>query len=605
MAALEARFVPAAVYDAQLGTGCIEGTRIGILQDVEAWIKNPKGPQIFWLTGMSGMGRSTIAWSCCSRASEDSEMLLGGSFFCSRSTGLVAQRDVLCVVPTLVQLLARQSTKFSLALADELARDPDVLHKQVGVQVQQLLYKPLLALKGTRVPIVFVIDGLDECGGQILANGPSAGSESHSIISDMVEALVALSRSPIKLPVKFIITSRPETRIRNTSIYDSHFSAVIRLHTISKEQTSADIRLYIATTLSRPASLRARFTEEDREMLLRLCDGLFIVAAIALRYALGASIDLAPERLRTLLNSARDKLTTVAAAPLDCIYDLILSDGATVNQPNSGEHLALASLLCARAPLSVSALADLLGMKRHQLRASLSNLYAVLHVPDDDGEPSLRMHHASFGDYLIDRAPGHLRISEPFGHDTLARGCFRVMKTHLHFNVSGSRSSYEPNSGIKPASITLSLEYACLQWIYHTIGLVEPMTLNELIDGIFRPRFLFWLEVMSVLCQLRRAAAMIFLAAATVSLIIQEYPKQLLRLECRYNLRSCPCFFVTPALSLYRRGRLLSTVRLTFISQLFLSPRRILWSTEPLLRSAQVSYPSPRTVLIDQLGGWS
>jgi len=40
--------------------------------------------------------------------------------------------------------------------------------------------------------------------------------------------------------------------------------------------------------------------------------------------------------------------------------------------------------------------------------------------------------------------------------------------------------------------------------------------LNKMVGVIFRPRFLFWLEVMSVLRQVRRAAAMLIFAAVTV-----------------------------------------------------------------------------------------
>jgi len=37
-----------------------------------------------------------------------------------------------------------------------------------------------------------------------------------------------------------------------------------------------------------------------------------------------------------------------------------------------------------------------------------------------------------------------------------------------------------------------------------------------MIHGIFRPRLLFWLEVMSILAQVRRAAAILVFAAGTV-----------------------------------------------------------------------------------------
>jgi len=67
-----------------------------------------------------------------------------------------------------------------------------------------------------------------------------------------------------------------------------------------------------------------------------------------------------------------------------------------------------------------------------------------------------------------------------------------------------------------PDFISLSLEYACLQWIYHVADVHDPSILEDFINDVFRPRILFWLEVMSVLGRVRRAAAMLMFAAATV-----------------------------------------------------------------------------------------
>ena len=526
----------------------MKDTRVQVLRDIDAWIKDLKGPQIFWLAGMAGTGKSAIAWTVCSRANGDVEVILGGSFFCSRSTGVSGQRDVRCVVPTLAQLMARQSVKFAEALAGELALDPDVLHQQVKVQVEKLLYKPLLSLKDSPVPILFVIDALDECGGQLTENGAFDDAETHRIVSDMLEALVTFSESAVKLLVKFFVTSRPETHIRDTHVSDHAFSKVLRLHTVDKEQVTADIRLYISNRLFATSTLRGLFTEDDINILVDLCNGLFIVAATALGHTLCAGIELARVRFNSLLNASRDSLSIGVTEPLDRMYAVIVEDAARVGdvETNQLETLLriLAALLSARMTLSVAALADLLEIPIGQLHASMTRLHAVVNVPDDDGDASLRPVHASFGDYLFGRASGHIRISKVLGNEALAYGCLHILAKRLHFNVSQSRSSSEPNLALRPSSITLSLEYACLQWIYHISTLLElskkdtssknslrlrflsltqrsshvfhRTSLEKKIGAIFRPRFLFWLEVMSVLDQVQRAAAMLMFAATTV-----------------------------------------------------------------------------------------
>jgi len=523
----------------------MDGTRVQILRDIDNWIKDPKAPQIFWLTGLAGTGKSAIAWTVCFRATEDSKIIFGGSFFCSRSTGSAGQRDVRCVVPTLAQLLARQSKKFSKALADELARNPDVLHKQVSAQVEQLLYKPLLALKNSRVPIIFVIDALDECGGQLgtTGNETSNDAESHRTVSDMLDALVAFSRAQVKLPVKFLVTSRPETHIRDTPVSDTTFSTILRLHSVNKEQVTADIRLYVATRLSSSSQLRARFTADDADILAQLCDGLFIFATTALQYVLGAGIDTAAMRFKTLLNTSRDGLNTSAAAPLDQMYALILSGTAMVIEPETNELAGklqlLAAILCARMPLSVTMLADLLGVPVENLRASLSDLHAIIHVPDEDSEHGLRTVHASFGDYLYGRASSSIRISASLGHYILARGCLhRFAQADLCFNVSQSQSSFEPNSRDASSRIALSLVYACLQWAHHIDSASNRSEFDEDVGQVFRPKFLFWLEVLSITGKVGSASGLLRIAASAVSRSTRAHTADT---HCATGCSSDPC----------------------------------------------------------------
>ena len=69
----------------------MKGTRVAILQDLEAWAMDTDAPHIFWLSGMAGTGKSSIARSFAHILKEGGR--LGGSFFCSRQ-GPVEQGDV-------------------------------------------------------------------------------------------------------------------------------------------------------------------------------------------------------------------------------------------------------------------------------------------------------------------------------------------------------------------------------------------------------------------------------------------------------------------------------------------------------------------------------
>ena len=140
--------------------------------------------------------------------------------------------------------------------------------------------------------------------------------------------------------------------------------------------------------------------------------------------------------------------------------------------------------------------------------------------------PGLRTVHASFGDYLYIRAPNHLRIRQSLGHEVLARGCLDVMAKQLCFNISASRSSYEPNPPNRPDSITLALEYACLHWSHHFAVIklskdfaADTLALDVDIGRTFRPNLLFWLEVLSALGKVRLASGLLLIAGSAVSLL--------------------------------------------------------------------------------------
>ena len=472
---------------------------------------------------MAGTGKTSIAKTVCERATADPEIMLGGSFFCSR-TGVSAQRDIRCVVPTLAQLMARQSMEFSIALAQEIARDRDVQHKIAAAQVKQLLHVPLLAIKDSRAPILFVIDALDECGGDS-SDGVLDNMKSHGIVSSMLKALVSLTESEPNLPVKFLVTSRPEAQIRDTSISDEKLSHILRLHSIDTEEVEADIGRYITNAINDELSVKPKFqgiiTDSDMKDLVRLCDGLFIVAATAIKHTFNAGADAAVARFKKLLNASGNSLSAGAAAPLDRMYELILTDAARVSGSEATELPALlrllASILSARMTLSIAALADLLNLEPYDVRASLSLLHAVVYVPEDDNTPGLRTLHASFGDYLLDRAPASISIPQLLGHETLTHACLDVMGKYLRFNISQTASSYEPKPSKRPDCITLSLEYACLHWAHHIDATSDTLAVDAKVDQKFRPKFLFWLEVLSTLHNVNLASKLLLMASSAVS----------------------------------------------------------------------------------------
>jgi len=469
-----------------------------------AWVHEDTR-RIFWLAGMAGTGKTSVAVTLCRMLDNDPTVVLGGGFFCSRTANVEGRTDVRRILPTLAVLLSRQSPKFAVALAAEIRPNSGVAgYEPVSDQIGRLLQRPLSALASETRPIVFVIDALDECA--------NAG--------ELAELLLAITKFRCAANVKFILTSRPETHILGGPISDRAQNGILQLHMIEVEEVTQDIRLYIDDAFKKKKLAKPWYSEADVVALATLSNGLFIFASTVISYVFG--MDSASGR-RTRLQKALAAVgqSAVAMGSLDAMYEFVLtgaSNAANV-EPEELETTQrnLACILAARAPLSITALADLLELEADVLHDSLRHLHATVYVPDDDDESGLRTLHASFGDYLLERAPVSLRISLALGEDILARGCLRSMKKRLHFNVSRSRSSYEPNPPSKPENITLSLEYACVHWVYHVSNLKGSVELDQEVEAVIRPKFLFWLEVMSVLDQVRRAAAMLIIAVATAS----------------------------------------------------------------------------------------
>jgi len=498
------RFVPLALHETQPEeAGCLPGTRVHVLSMFMEWARNDP-IRIFWLAGLAGTGKTSIAITLCRMLQDEPDIVLGGTFFCSRTANVTELTDARCILPTLAASLAGVSHVFAVTLAAALNKDSLAASKPISAQMNTLLQQPLSALSQSSPSIVFVVDAIDECSDE----------------NEVKKLLVAISTLACDANVKFIITSRPETHINASPISRIDRSSILRLHTIDIDEVTEDIRLYIHDAFSKQPLEKAWYTDSEVDLLTDLADGLFIFASTVIAYVLDSeSVDDRAARLRTALFAM--KASMVATGPLDAIYEFVLTRASSTAKVEPAElettQKVLACILTAEAPLSITALANIIAENPDVLRASLRRLRAVVHVPDEAEELSLHAVHASFGDYLFERAADNLLIPSLLGDELLARGCLRIMREHLHFNVSQCYSSHELNPPAHSSTVPLSLEYACLEWAYHLVALEQPNDIEEELNDMFRSHFLFWLEVICILNEVQRAEAMLNLAASTVS----------------------------------------------------------------------------------------
>ncbi|KIK66333.1 hypothetical protein GYMLUDRAFT_157974 [Collybiopsis luxurians FD-317 M1] len=138
-------YSPQAFFDTDIGVQharkfCISGTRVQILVDLEAWATTSSSSSAtgYWISGMAGTGKSTIAMSICQKLRQ--KRVLAGSFFCSRQ--IPECRDYRAIIPTLSYQLAKFSQGFAVALKDALTRDFNLARATPTEQIKHLLIEP-------------------------------------------------------------------------------------------------------------------------------------------------------------------------------------------------------------------------------------------------------------------------------------------------------------------------------------------------------------------------------------------------------------------------------------------------------------------------------
>ncbi|KAF9514372.1 hypothetical protein BS47DRAFT_879668 [Hydnum rufescens UP504] len=272
-AVMSLRRADSAAYDSAREdalSSCLEGTRVSILAEIMSWFESTESgtPPVYWLMGLAGAGKSTIAKTVAERTDKNST--LGGSFFFSRSNAPL--RDPHIVFPTLAFQLAQSDKQFKNIIGEAIRQDATLGHKEPFTQFEGLILKPLGKLDSHRRSTLIVLDALDECEEQGAAT-----------------ILQLLLSHASQLPfLRILITSRPEPHI--SSVFDEARNLAKRiLHDIEDSVIDADLRLYIQHELREiPKKLKLAnapdWTEGEINALVEKSGKLFIYAATSIRF---------------------------------------------------------------------------------------------------------------------------------------------------------------------------------------------------------------------------------------------------------------------------------------------------------------------------------
>ncbi|THU75889.1 hypothetical protein K435DRAFT_620920, partial [Dendrothele bispora CBS 962.96] len=178
---------------------CLPATQTHILQDIDTWISNVHSADlIYWLSGVAGSGKSTIASTVVRSMKEEKEdeenrSLLGAAYFCRRNVTMPEH-----VVPAIAYRLAYLFPPLRARIINAVRDCPDITGSPIVTQFSSLLVKPLSSLDSLDFgkSLVVVIDALDECGSR----------------DTRKELLQCFINRELRLPpwFKLLVTSRPD-----------------------------------------------------------------------------------------------------------------------------------------------------------------------------------------------------------------------------------------------------------------------------------------------------------------------------------------------------------------------------------------------------------
>ena len=461
---------------------CLPETRTQIRTKIIEWVFSDTKQNIFWLHGVAGSGKSTVATTVAGYFRELSR--LGCFIFFERG-----KSDPSSVIRTVAYRLALFDSSIGSSILSRIETTEDIATAPAADQFKLLLAGPLhesaAFLTG---PVVIILDGLDECG-----------------TSETRKSLMKLFRKDFgDLPnsFRFLVTSRREPDIDQALLSQMESVYMVGLdHTSSASER--DVISYLRIGMNAAVREKVRVPDDwpwDRnmELLGRRACGLFIWAATVIKLV---STDDNP--FRTLKNLISDS-SPLRNSGLDELYFTVLrSSGIAWTNAASRQRFmeVMGLVIFAIGPLPVETIDGLLGYPPEETSLLvISKLQSLLTF----SQGGFRVFHASFLDFIT--SPEHADepwfIDPPSTRHFFTERCFDVMANMLHFNMCHLKSSFVRDNDTPSfaesvrASVPIHLKYACWYWSSHLQTAQYSPDLRDRLANFAYNQVLFWFEVL-------------------------------------------------------------------------------------------------------------
>lgn len=455
------------------------------------------GRTIYWLKGMAGTGKSTIARTVARTLAK--QQRLAANFFFSRGRGDLSHTGKL--FSTIAIQLAATSQGLKRYICDAIAENENVHRQSMRFQWEKLICQPISRL-GSDPPLprvsVFIFDALDEC----------------KPLEDIQTLLHLLAETKLSVAFRVLITSRPDLPIRlrfHAIPKNTHEDFV--LHDITPTTIKHDIAVFYRNQIREIRNERLLPNdwpgEEKLKLLVERSCGLLIYAATVCRFI--SDRRWSPvRRLDIVLKGENGEQTPEAR--LDQMYTQILRSSVYGDCNDQEKYFlsrrfqdSMGTIIVLFDPLSITALKALLLESGEKIDVTLLNsLKSLLDVPDDQDAPILLLH-LSFRDFLLDPYRfGHTDfwIDPKKAHDNVAEHCLHLMSSALRRNICQLETTHTSRREIKNSvlerHLPSQLRYACQYWIRHVNeGRLSVHTIRQ-IEVFLRTHFLHWLEALSL-----------------------------------------------------------------------------------------------------------
>ena len=371
---------------------CHPDTRKAVRQTILDWIhKESSASSFFWLYGPAGAGKTAIlqaiAEYLCSPSGSGQNF--GGSFFFSR--GKTGRDRGHFLFSTIAYQLALNMPGLREHVNRIVESNPSLHSKSMDVQLQTLIVDAfqLLSPLPQRSYLV-IIDGLDECHDKAT--------------QQLILRLLCKTITVHKLPLRFLIGSRPESHIRSSFDQESLYTITHRVVLDKTFNPGRDIRVILQDGFAKICANNSILSHVEQpwpgegiiDLLVQRSSGQFIYPATVLKFV-GADFCSPTKQLALVL-----KPDPTAFSDLDQLYTQILSV-----YPSAEKIVQILGIIIASGQNLPEVIEDILEMEEGELKPMLHGLSSLMEEKNweylDKGSYVIpHFAHASFSDYLFD-----------------------------------------------------------------------------------------------------------------------------------------------------------------------------------------------------------